>query len=121
MTSFNLFGYVLNKSKYKYRSGLNPFRIISRIEQYKIAEQSSMLLNKHYFMFMLPVFFGSIIAMFYNYSINAVYSYGWIAVKYCGVISIIFIIVQAMFVKIYTSAYSKGLLKEILALLWEIR
>jgi putative ABC transport system permease protein len=157
----------LNKSNYRYRSGVNPFKIISRIEQYKIAEQSSMLLiitvsfvlilfwfsaniilhlklqlefedegrkyrnlykmgmqeeearhlllNKHYFMFMLPVFLGSIIATFYNYSINVVYSYGWIAVKYCAVISIIFIIVQVIFVKIYTNAYSKGLLKEILA------
>lgn len=157
----------LNKVNDKDGLELNHYKITSRIEQYKIAKQSSiflittvsfililfwlsaniilhlklqsefedegrkyrnlykmgmqeeeirnLILNKHYFMFMVPVFWGAIIAIFYNYSVNAFYSYGWIAVKYCVVISIIFIIVQAIFVKIYTSFYSKGLLKDILA------
>lgn len=79
-------------------------------------EARHMLLNKHYFMFMIPVFLGAIIAMFYSYSVNAIYNYGWIAVKYCGVVSIVVIIVQAIFVKIYTSAYSKGLIDHVLSL-----
>lgn len=142
------------------------FKITSRIEQYKTAEQSSLfltvtvafvvilfwfsaniilhlklqlefedecrkyrdlykmgiqeeeakhlILNKHYFMFMVPVFIGAIIAMFYNYSINTICDYGWTAAKYCGIVSIIVIIIQIVFVKIYTNVYSKGLLNKVL-------
>ncbi|WP_411681855.1 FtsX-like permease family protein [Clostridium thailandense] len=77
-------------------------------------EAKHLILNKHYFMFMVPIFLGAIIAMFYNYSSNAVCNYGWTAVKYCGIVSIIVIMVQTIFAKIYTSVYSKGLLEKIL-------
>ncbi|WPC44280.1 ABC transporter permease [Clostridium sp. JS66] len=156
----------LNKLNHEDSSELKRYKISSRIEQYKTAEQSSLfltvtvafvvilfwfsaniilhlklqlefedeyrkyrdlykmgmqeeeakhlILNKHYFMFMVPVFIGAIIAMFYNYSINTICNYGWTAAKYCGIVSIIVIIIQIVFVKIYTNVYSKGLLNKVL-------
>lgn len=156
----------LNKLNYRDRSELNLYKITSRIEEYKKAEQSSLFLivtvsfvvilfwfsaniilhlklqlefedehrkysnlykmgmkeqeakslisSKNYFMFMLPVFLGSVIAMFYNYCINTVCNYGWTALMYCGVISIIVIMIQAIVVKIYTNVYSRKLLNDIL-------
>lgn len=156
----------LNELNYKHSSESKYYKISSRIEEYKTAQQSSLflivtvsfvvilfwfsaniilhlklqlefedecrkyrnlykigmqeeetkrlILNKHYFMFMVPIFLGATIAMFYNYSINAVSNYGWAAIKYSGVVSIIVIMVQAIFVKIYTNVYSKGLLRKII-------
>jgi ABC-type antimicrobial peptide transport system permease subunit len=77
-------------------------------------EVKNLILYKHVFLFLAPVILGAIIALFYNYSLFTICSYGGIGVKYCGVISIIIIIIQIIFVKIYTRAFSKKLLKEIL-------
>ncbi|WP_411681863.1 FtsX-like permease family protein [Clostridium thailandense] len=101
------------KLQLEFEDECGKYRNLYRIGMQE-AETKRLILNKHYCMFIVPIFLGAIIAMFYNYSINAVSNYGWAAIKYCSIVSIIVIIVQAIFVKIYTSVYSKGLLRKII-------
>ncbi len=74
------------------------------------------LANKnHGFMFLLPVFAGGVIAIFYIYFVCKSYNwyYRWLSVGYCSMVSAIMILLQIGFVKIYTNSFLKRILKSI--------
>ncbi len=87
---------------------------------YKMGMQENefrSLANKnHGFMYLLPIFAGGVIAVFYIYFVSNSYNsyYRWISVGYCSIISAIMILLQTGFVKRYTNSFLKRILKGIL-------
>lgn len=73
-------------------------------------EMKKLVLKKYIFIFLTPVLLGAILAMFYNYSSNMIFNYGWISLKYSGIFSIIVIVIQMIFIKLYVNSYCKKLL-----------
>ena len=65
------------------------------------------------FLFLLPLFAGAAIAIFYIYFASECYNryYRWLSVIYCIIISVIMILLQTGFVKTYTNSFFKRIQK----------